>query len=310
MRHKTIPGLSVSSLLWGMLNVGCVKDGAGLHSKDTINHLGSDTNTASGSASTGSSTNETGFTDNAPTLATTMMAETTIDPTSAGCSFQVCNDMPPEGCDPYVQACPEGQKCTYVASDGGNFWDATKCVDVTGMHKPGDECTTEGTNGTDSCIKGAVCLIDQDGVGTCFAMCSGSFVAPTCDEMSVCAMNDGLVQICVPICNPLLQDCDPAEACHLIGGEYHCAPDNSGDPGGKANDSCLRFDNCDKGLMCGDAAFVGMACADSLSCCTPFCKFPDGPCPNPDQQCVQVFNPMELPPEDPRLDIGVCGVPF
>jgi hypothetical protein len=46
-----------------------------------------------------------------------------------------------------------------------------------------------------------------------------------------------------------------------------------------------------------------------MGCCTPFCEFPDGACPNPDQQCVQWFDPMMLPEGDPQLDIGFCGVP-
>ena len=62
---------------------------------------------------------------------------------------------------------------------------------------------------------------------------------------------------------------------------------------------------------CGDAMFVGAGCAPgSLGCCTPFCMFPGGNCQNPDPQCVQWFDPAELPEGDPRLDIGACGLPL
>ena len=80
-------------------------------------------------------------------------------------------------------------------------------------------------------------------------------------------------------------------------------------PGTQANDSCAAINVCDKGLMCADAAFVGTGCLDVFGCCTPFCKFPGGACPNPDQQCVQYFDPMQLPENDPQLGIGVCGLP-
>ena len=80
-------------------------------------------------------------------------------------------------------------------------------------------------------------------------------------------------------------------------------------PGTQANDSCAAINVCDKGLMCADATFVGAGCLDALGCCTPFCKFPGGACPNPDQECVQYFDPMQLPENDPQLNIGVCGIP-
>lgn len=66
----------------------------------------------------------------------------------------------------------------------------------------------------------------------------------------------------------------------------------------------------DPGLMCAYAALVGLGCLEgSMGCCTPFCMYPDGACPNPDQQCVQYFDPIDLPADDPWLDIGFCGVP-
>jgi len=62
--------------------------------------------------------------------------------------------------------------------------------------------------------------------------------------------------------------------------------------------------------MCAEVAFAGMGCeGGSSGCCTPFCKFAEGVCPNVDQQCLQFFDAEQLPPNDPLLDIGVCGIP-
>ncbi len=116
---------------------------------------------------------------------------------------------------------------------------------------------------------------------------------------------------CLPGCNPLLQDClfDPAEGCYALNDEFICSPDASGAEG-QANDLCEHANVCDKGLLCADAVFVGTGCAKgSKGCCTPFCEVPDGTCPNPDQKCIQWLDPMQLPPNDPLLNVGACGVP-
>ena len=80
--------------------------------------------------------------------------------------------------------------------------------------------------------------------------------------------------------------------------------------GGQAFDGCEFVNTCDPGLMCGDEAFVGAGCPQgSIGCCTPFCDLGEpAACPNPDQQCVQYFDPMMLLPGDPMLDIGFCGI--
>ena len=44
---------------------------------------------------------------------------------------------------------------------------------------------------------------------------------------------------------------------------------------------------------------VGPVCASSRA----------APCPAADQQCLQWYDPQVLPPGDPKLAYGVCGVP-
>ena len=229
------------------------------------------------------------------------------------CQFFGCDDIPsdPRMCDVWAQDCPEGQKCAAIVSDGGISWNAVKCVDVTGTDEPGESCVvTDAFEGLDSCIKGAMCFyFDKDGVGYCVAQCTGSANAPVCESGGDCAIDgDGVLILCLLTCDPLLQDCPNPDLGCYPNVEFECWPDASGDEG-QANDPC-EFNDCDPGLMCAEAAQVGVGCSQgSTGCCTPFCEFPGGACPNPDQQCVQWFDPMTLPANDPQLGIGYCGVP-
>jgi hypothetical protein len=234
---------------------------------------------------------------------------TTADSTCGG--FICETDMPLDGCDVFAQDCPEGQKCAPVIPDGGGAWNWARCVPVLGTDAPGEPCTSENVDdGLDSCAKGAICWgVDMQGDGTCFAQCAGSPGAPICPKSSICTVaGDGFLALCVPTCDPLVQDCEVGEACYPIDDHFECVPDASGDVG-KANEPCELINVCEAGLFCGDPMFVGAGCAPgSMGCCTPFCVFPGGDCPNPDQQCVQWFDPLTLPEGDPRLDIGACGV--
>jgi hypothetical protein len=82
-----------------------------------------------------------------------------------------------------------------------------------------------------------------------------------------------VLNLCLSSCDPLLQDClNDAEVCYPINDGFTCAPDASGEEG-QANDSCEFINVCDKGLMCADAAFVGvrLRAVPATGCCTPFC---------------------------------------
>jgi hypothetical protein len=307
---------SVVTSLLGALTLGCLANNTN-PGDDTQAAATSTTSTTSGSQSgsvtsaPGSATD--GGSDSAPTTATS----TTTGPDSTGnpwtCGFLECMDMPTdlEDCDQWAQDCPEGQKCAAVSTDGGGALNGWRCVDVIGTDEPGQPCTADDiASGVDSCIKGAMCWgVDMEGDGTCVALCTGTPDAAVCENKGMCSSSEPL-SLCLPSCDLLLQDCPaPADACYPFNDGAACVPDASGDEG-QANDPCEFINVCEPGLMCAEPAVVGMGCPDgSFGCCTPFCKFPDGACPNPDQQCVQYFDPMQLRPNDPWLDIGYCGVP-
>lgn len=294
-----------SAVLWSTLSTGCTKDGTGdAESASMVTH-------ASGhEPGNTSSTSGAEITHSAMTLATTMMVEATTASTSGGCTSRRCDDLPTVNrCDVYAQDCPDGEKCAAVVT-GANSWDDARCVPVSGTAMTGDPCTVESSaDGLDSCASGNMCWnFNSDGKGICVALCTGSSEAPICDGGLECTISSsGVINLCVPTCDPLLQDCPhPGYACYPSADTFSCFWDTS-EGEGKANAPCDLFIECEEGLLCGDPAFVGMGCKSVHGCCTPFCAFPDGPCPNPDQQCVQWFDPMSLPSPD-LANVGACGV--
>jgi hypothetical protein len=312
--------LLISSLFCSALAFGCA---------DEKGDTGANTTKATATNPTSDATSNSGS-DTSATASATDGGTSGVDPTAPGttsdatgpgsssdsptCGAFICEtDTPVVGeCDVFLQDCKDGEKCAAVITDGGGAWNSSKCVPVSGSDVPGDACTAESTaDGLDSCAKGAMCWgVDMDGNGTCVELCMGTPDAPTCPNSGMCTIaNDGFLNLCLPNCDPLLQDCAEGAACYPINDGFTCAPDASGDTG-KANDPCEFINVCEAGLLCAGPEFVGAGCpAGSMGCCTPFCEFPDGVCPNPDQSCVQWFDPAMLPEGDPQLAIGYCGVP-
>ena len=249
-----------------------------------------------------------------PTGSTTSTTSTTSTDTSGidDGTFIVKSDFhgPELECDIYAQDCPAGQKCAWW---GESIWDATKCVEVTGDKVPGEACTPVGgpTSGIDDCVAGAWCWnVDSMNIGTCVALCTGSEEALTCPPGFVC-LTSRLIAICYETCDPLLQDCERDDALCLpddFEGFAYCSRDGGG-LAGVANDPCKGLDDCAPGYACRPSAEAPKACLqDFYGCCQPFCEFPGGDCPNPDQQCRQWYDPMnELPAGAEKL--GVCAIP-
>ncbi len=214
-------------------------------------------------------------------------------------------------CDVFKQDCGACGKCTAWAEGGGGSWNATKCVAITGDQKPGEPCMTVGggTSGIDDCEKGAMCWdVNVEGMGTCVALCTGTPDAPVCAANEYCGISGPLI-LCLPTCDPLLQDCEGEDLCLPNGERFICVLDASGDMGA-VNDPCEFANACDKGLVCLNTASASSACMQgSQGCCQPFCDFSlMEACPNPDQKCVQWFDPeMPIPPG--YEDVGVCAIP-
>ena len=279
-----------------------------------------------GSSTTDVASTSTATTTSEPATTTTTTADptttTTADPTTTTTTTGTTTEaqdfiLRPDGfhssiqCDIFAQDCAPGQKCAPWAEGGGSSWNATKCVDITGDGAPGEPCTAPegGIAGIDDCALGVFCWdVDENNQGTCVAMCTGTFDAPVCPPPTQCALTgEGVLALCLPECDPLIQDCLEGDLCVPEGDGFGCALDASGDEG-QVNDPCEFPNSCDKGLTCIESTAASIACDPKvIGCCQPFCEFPGSPCQNPDQECVQWFDPMQIPPG--FENIGVCAIP-
>lgn len=255
------------------------------------------------------------------TVITSTTTATTVIPTTTDLSTSttapLVDDLPREpdlfeslACNTFTQDCPPGQKCAPYAEGGGTAWNATKCVDVTGEGAPGDPCTAPegGAAGPDDCALGSFCWdVGEDNHGTCVLHCMGSDGVPVCPPGYQCGFGGGALAICLPWCDPLVQDC-PNSICVPNGEGFSCAADDSGEAG-QTNDPCEFINSCDPGLACLDPEAASSACdPQTTGCCQPFCMLPDGPCPNADQQCIPWFDPRDaIPPGYEH--VGFCGIP-
>ena len=205
-------------------------------------------------------------------------------------------------CDPGLQDCPEGEKCTaYVMTPGYCCVDANKCVEVVGDKKFGDVCTR--TEDNDDCAVGLFCwpfgTSGETGPGVCKQMCD-IYDPDSCANHGIpdgecAALNDGVLPVCEVPCQPLMQDCVPNMACYWAGGDAaYCDAEGPAQVG----EECTHLNGCAEGLQCDDAGNLE-ACAFE-NCCTPYCD-PQGDgseCTVPGESCVEL-----------GLDIGVCRKP-
>ena len=95
----------------------------------------------------------------------------------------------PFECDIWEPDCPEGEKCSAWANDGGTEFNATRCAPVAVTpDQVGEECSVEGSeySGVDSCDHGSRCY-DVDpltNLGICVALCEGTAEDPICEDPS------------------------------------------------------------------------------------------------------------------------------
>mgnify|MGYP006870797751 CR=1 FL=1 len=222
-------------------------------------------------------------------------------------------------CNPFEQDCPEGQKCTWYANDGGGSWNDTTCVPV--VEDPtqlGEPCLApEGsTAGPDDCDFGLMCWdVNAEGVGVCVALCDGSPEDAHCADPDVlCAVYSLGFGLCIiDPCDPIAQDCDPGNVCigNPNGEGFFCVLDASGEEG-QAHDPCNFANACDPGLICNDPTAAEECDPNVEGCCEPFCDLgdPDADmnCPGVGQVCNLYFEEGTAPPE--YENVGYCAVPM
>lgn len=239
------------------------------------------------------------------------------DDDTCGGGFASCNDNSDDGatasCSLFVQDCPEGEKCTAWANDGGSSWNDTRCVPVADEPAaPGEACTAEGSgvSGLDNCELGAMCfVVDRDLNGECFAFCTGSITDASCDPGHICAIGSGPLTVCIPQCDPFGSDCEDDEGCYPSSDGFTCAP--MVDPEAGHGTPCEFINSCASGYACvGASAFSECS---GTGCCSTYCDLSDprsdAMCEalDPLQSCVAWYAQGEAPPE--YETIGTCAIP-
>ena len=240
------------------------------------------------------------------------------EPDTLGCNFLCPPDVIIAECDVWDQDCPEGEKCAPWANDGGTSWNSLQCVPIQNdPGQPGDPCTVEGSgvSGHDTCDVASMCwnVDPETNEGVCAAFCQGSESNPVCDDPTTSCViaNDGVLILCLPNCDPLLQNCPDGQACYPGDTQFVCVPDASGPDLGAYGDPCEFTNACDPGLLCVGAAAVPEC--TSAECCSEFCDLdapdPDSECQGQGagQQCLALFEEGQAPPGAEAY--GFCAIP-
>lgn len=226
LREVSAPLIAVLGLA-GVL-VGCSDDGT-LPTGDGSGGAAVTTTTETPASDSGSQDSFTSTSNGAVDSSggsfdtTTTDADTGVDDSADGAGF-IYGGGPDSGaganeCDVIDNDCPDGEKCVPWANDGGETWNATRCVPVAdGAAAAGEPCVMEGspTSGVDDCDAGSTCLhVDPETLaGTCVSFCE-SAEPPTCaEEGLICAIaNDGVLAVCLEPCDPKMPECPGDQEC-------------------------------------------------------------------------------------------------
>lgn len=144
--------------------------------------------------------------------------------------------------------------------------------------------------------------------GTCVELCTGSAEDPVCNNPNTSCIisNQGVLNLCIPSCDPLLQDCPEGQGCYSVFGPFACVGDASGE-GGLPGDPCEFINACEPGNECLAIDLYGPSCSGFSSCCSPYCDVSDPTCTVPGHDCVAVFEEGTAPMG--FEDVGVCQLP-
>jgi hypothetical protein len=293
-------------VLLGFVLLGCGPESSVITAGDTTQG----SSNGAGPTTTGSSTTST--------TSTTADADTsTTEPDN---EFETGSFIPvdPKGggsieCDVWAQDCWPSDKCQAWANDGGMHWNATRCSLVDKAPASlGASCfaTSDGYSGTDTCDWDTMCWnVDATtDLGTCVARCGGSEASPSCAEGLTCfGSNEGVINLCVPSCDPLEPACADGFACVQSSfDEFGCIP--AGLVPSEAGSPCEDWNGCGTGLVCTTSA--SLPSCEASSCCASLCDVTaadsciDGV---DDVICDRLFDQGSAPAG--LDDVGVCRLP-
>lgn len=157
--------------------------------------------TSSSSSSSAASEGATGTTGSSTGSSDTSTGGPFQDPTAFDTDVAIeCNTL--------HQDCAEGERCTPYSNDGGDEWNAVRCVPIDSFESTlGETCEIEGElrSGFDNCGPATMCLdVDIDpevAVFECVAMCVGTpddFDTPTCADPELSCVIEGTRAVCLP----------------------------------------------------------------------------------------------------------------
>lgn len=205
-------------------------------------------------------------------------------------------------CNPWLeQDCPDTEKCQPIGDD---WWTTSTCrAPAAESAAIGEPCNSEGTfSGEDNCQAHATCwdIDPQTNVGTCVALCGGAPHAPICPPGTACALADPMwAAFCLPVCDPLIDDCTTGQACIQMSETFACAPlDEQPVTNGEV---CDAPNDCADGLVCVEASRLP-SCAGER-CCTAVCNLDAPNCSPEAPNCTPALtqSPAEL------AHVGLCS---
>lgn len=152
-------------------------------------------------------------------------------------------------------------------------------------------------SGFDNCAHETMCLdVDPEtNEGVCTSLCTGSPDAPECDDPSATCVvgNDGTINVCLPSCDPLADDCGEGQGCYAFGSTTACA--RTGEPISTADGFFPAWCASTTTAVAPDA---GGVCDDAGLCCAAWCSL-SGP-----EQCS--MGATCQPWSDGADDLGLC----
>lgn len=192
--------------------------------------------------------------------------------------FDLVVHKPPEPpyCDVLAQNCKPGEKCQVMEES----WPYVRIDCAPLAEKPlqeGEDCEPPSLPNGDPCDMGLECT---EFSMKCERLClnaDGNFLCEqdeTCVEIVV-----GHPGLCLPSCDPLIDDCGEGRSCKFWEGSIFCIPweDDAvyGDP-------CSSPIACAEGLFCTPENSSVPNCDSINGCCTTFC---DPLADNPNENC-------------------------
>lgn len=121
-------------------------------------------------------------------------------------------------------------------------------------------------------------------------------------EPEVLEADDEQAEMCVELCDPVEQDCDPGESCLPDGNAFSCQDLEQDGVRLGLHEPCEPGSRvCDPGLVCLPVAVPG--CVGGSACCVSYCDVNRPECSD-DLSCVPFLEPGAMC----HAEVGACVI--